>query len=84
MKKDNSLNQSDKAVNFWLCAGLLAILLASTLARDITRPFTGLHSWAQASGAWAARSHARYGLGYTKGVSTFAVGQPPTENPKRY
>ena len=50
----------------------------------ITRPYYGLHSWAQASGAWAARSHAKYGLGYTKGSSTLVVGDPPPENPTHY
>jgi 4-amino-4-deoxy-L-arabinose transferase-like glycosyltransferase len=43
-----------------------------------------MHSWADASGAWAARSHVNYGLSYTKGMTTWAVGNPPTENPKRY
>ena len=76
--------EPDRMKNFWLCAALLAILLSVILTRDITRPFTGLHSWAQASGAWVSRSHAKYGLKYTKCVSTFAVGQPPTKNPKRY
>jgi len=84
MKKKDSLNQPNKTLNFWLCAGLLVVLLASILARDITRPFYGLHSWADASGSWAARTHAKYGLGYTKGMTTWAVGQPPTQNPKRY
>lgn len=83
-KEDNNLDRPNNSVNFWLCAALLAVLLVSTLSRDITRPFYGLHSWAQASGAWVARSHVRYGLGYTKGLSTWAVGQPPTENPTRY
>ena len=84
MKNENNLNQSNKTLTFWLCAGLLAILLVSTLSRDITRPFYGLHAWAKASGSWAARSHVKYGLGYTKWMSTWAVGDPPTENPKRY
>jgi len=44
-----------------------------------------IHNTARsASGAWAARSHVKYGLAYTKGVSTWAVGQPPTETPNRY
>ena len=84
MDKKADLAISNRFDNFWLIAGLLTVLLGVILARDITRPFTGLHSWAQASGAWVGRSHAKYGLGYTKGVSTFAVGQPPTETPKRY
>ena len=84
MKKDTSIHQPGKPLTFWACAGLLTVLLVSIITRDITRPFYGLHSWAQASGDWAARSHVKYGLGYTKGVSTWAVGQPPTENPLRY
>ena len=72
------------ALNFWFCAGLLAILAASMMSRDITRPFYGLHSWGQAHDAWVARSHVKYGLGYTKGFDTFAVGNPPAENPTRY
>jgi len=84
MKKEDSLNQANKTLNFWLCAGLLALLVASTLARDIDRPFYGLHSWDHAHYAWMARNHVRYGLGYTKGVDTFAVGNPPAENPPRY
>jgi hypothetical protein len=84
MKKDASLNQTDKTPNFWFCGGLLVVLFISIKTHDITRPFYGLHSWAQASGAWAARSHVRYGLSYTKCVSTWAVGNPPTATPQRY
>jgi 4-amino-4-deoxy-L-arabinose transferase-like glycosyltransferase len=69
---------------FWVIGGLLCILLISIMAQDINRPFTGLHSWAEAHGAWAARAHVNYGLGYTKGLTTWAVGNPPTQNPKRY
>ncbi len=84
MKKPDSLNQTNMGLNFWFCGGLLVILLVSTMARDITRPFYGLHSWAEASGAWVARSHVKYGLGYTKGLATWAVGNPPTDKPYRY
>lgn len=84
MKKEASLNQIGKMPNFWFCAGLLAILLASMMARDITRPFYGLHSWANAHSSWSARVHVKYGLGYTKGFSTRAVGNPPTDKPYRY
>jgi len=84
MKKEDSLNQSNKARNFWLCAGLLVVLLASIMARDINRPFYGLHSWAEAHGAWLGRVHLKYGLAYTKGLRTWAVGEPPTANPHRY
>ena len=84
MKKEDSLNQSNKALNFWLCGGLLAILLVCTLGRDIDRPFYGLHSWVEASTSWVIRSHIKYGLGYTKGLCTWAVGDPPAETPNRY
>jgi hypothetical protein len=84
MKKEAGLNQTDKTLNFWLCGGVLVVLLVSILARDINRPFCGLHSWAEASGSWAARSHVKYGLSYTKGISTWAVGYPPSQKPDRY
>jgi hypothetical protein len=84
MKKEVGLNQTDKTLNFWFCGGLLVVLFVSIITRGINRPFYGLHSWAQASGAWAARSHVRYGLSYTKGVSTWAVGYPPKAAPQRY
>ena len=50
MHKQDTLIQQDKTINFWFCAGLLAVLVASITVRDITRPFYGLHSWGQASG----------------------------------
>jgi hypothetical protein len=84
MKKEVGLNQAGKTLNFWFCGGLLVVLLVSIMARDINRPFYGLHSWASASGSWAARSHVKYGLSYTKGMTTWAVGYPPAPNPKRY
>ncbi|MDD5326264.1 MAG: glycosyltransferase family 39 protein [Phycisphaerae bacterium] len=85
MKKETFLNQTDNNTpNFWFCGGLLVILLASITTRDITRPFYGLHSWAEASGAWVARVHVKYGLDYTKGLATWAVGNPPTQNPSHY
>lgn len=84
MKKIDSPDQSEKVPHFWFCAGLLAILVASTLSRDITGPFHGLHSWGQTHDAWVARSHAKYGLRYTRGFDTFAVGNPPGENAGRY
>jgi len=70
--------------SFWPAAGLLAVLVVMVQTRDIDRPYYGLHSWAAASGSWAARCHVKYGWGYTKGVSTWAVGNPPPESPKRY
>ncbi len=84
MKREDNLSRSNESQSFWLCAGLLAVLAASILSRDITRPFYGLHSWADAHSPWAARVHVKYGLGYTKGFSTRAVGYPPIENPYRY
>jgi hypothetical protein len=84
MKKEASLNQAGKTLNFWFCGGLLVVLLVSIMARDITRPFYGLHSWADAHGPWLARVQLKYGFGYTKGLYTWAVGDPPTENPSRY
>lgn len=71
-------------INFWAIGGLLTILLVCEMAHDINRPFYGLHSWASASGSWAARSHVNYGLSYTKGMSTWAVGYPPPAKPNRY
>ena len=49
----------------------------------ITRSYSGLHSDAQGSRAWAARSHAKYGLGYTKGYRTLALGDPPPVQAQR-
>ncbi len=67
-------------------AGAIALILlhAGIMAQDINRPFYGLHSWAAASGAWAARVHVKYGWDYTGGVTTWAVGDPPPANPGRY
>lgn len=84
MKKEKALEQSSNGFSFWLCSGLLVVLLTSILARDIDRPFNGLHSWGQATGACVARTHLRFGLGYTKGIATWAVGDTAPENPKRY
>jgi len=83
MKKAVSLDRPKKTLNFRFCAGLLAVLLASILARDIGRPFYGLHSWGDAGCAWKARCYLKYSLQYTKGFSVWAVGDPPTENPNR-
>ncbi len=68
---------------FWLAAGLLAVLFASIMARDIDRPFYGLHSWGEAAMAWRARCYLKYDLSYTKGLAVWAVGNPPRENPNR-
>ena len=84
MRKTNDLNQTAPTINFWLCAALLVIVAAPILSQGITRPFYGLHSWGRAHFAWLARSHVKYGLGYTKGFDTFAVGNPPAKNPDRY
>jgi len=50
----------------------------------IGEPFCGLHSWDLADRAWAARSHVKYGLGYTKGLRTLVVGDPPPAHPEYY
>ena len=71
-------------INFWFAGCMIAVLLVFNLGRDIDRPFYGLHSWGAASGAWAARSHYEYGFGYTHFMTTWAVGNPPTQNPSRY
>ncbi len=84
MKNINLIEKNKTNGNFRVLAGLLCILLVSIMARDIDRPFTGLHSWGDAHGPWLARVHLKYGLGYTKGFETWAVGDPPTENPSRY
>jgi len=48
----------------------------------ITEPFCGLHSWDLADRTWGARSHVKYGLGYTKGFRTLVVGDPPAVQPQ--
>ncbi len=83
MKKESALDQSNKTFSFWFCGGLLVILLASILARDIDRPFYGLHSWKEAAAAWRARCYLKYDLDYTKGLALWEVGDPPSENPNR-
>jgi hypothetical protein len=84
MKHKNLSQRQNKLDKFWILGGLLCVLLISIMAWDINRPFTGLHSWGQAHEAWATRVHVKYGLGYTKGFVTWAVGDPPTSNPSRY
>ena len=83
MKKKNQTEQLYKPSDFWFYAGILAILLVSVMAHDISRPFYGLHSWDEASAAWRARAFLNYNLGYTKGFAVWAVGNPPTEKPNR-
>ena len=82
MVKNDVLNKDNHS--YWLSAGLLVVILCVSMSSDINRPFFGLHSWARACGAWEVRTHLRYGLGYTKGVATWAVGENPPEKPKRY
>jgi len=84
MAKTLISSESEKCSCFWPVACAIIILLVFTLTRGMPRDFGCMHSWADASGAWAARSHVNYGLSYTKGMTTWAVGNPPTENPKRY
>jgi hypothetical protein len=74
----------DKFRLFWILAIILSILLIAIMAHDITGPFIEMHSWGHAHDAWVARSHVNYGLGYTKGFDTFAVGNPPPAQPTRY
>jgi len=70
---------------FWLAYGVLAfMLLACRLSYDITRPINGLHSWGFAHRCQFARAHVRYGLGYTRGYWTWAVGDPPLAEPRHY
>jgi len=64
--------------------GLLILVIVSVRSYEITRPMNGLHSWGEAHRSWFARSHVEYGLGYTKGYMTWAVGDPPPATPKRY
>jgi len=84
MKDINPLGKDRMNGYFWVFGGLLCILLVSIMARDINRHFTGLHSWADAHGPWLARVQLKHGFGYTKGLYTWAVGDPPTQNPLRY
>jgi 4-amino-4-deoxy-L-arabinose transferase-like glycosyltransferase len=60
------------------------LIVVCMSARGVSRPFEGLHAWAQADSAWFSRNHVRYGLGYTRGVMTIALGDPPPANPQRY
>jgi hypothetical protein len=83
MKQESVLDHSNKPSTFWFCVGLLVILLASILARDIDRPFYGLHSWQEAAAAWRARCFLKYDLSYTKGLALWEVGNPPSEKPNR-
>lgn len=80
--KTDSLSKPSRT--FLIAAGLLMLLYASIMSKDITEPFQGLHSWAQAHVSWLARSHVEYGFEYTKGLNTWAVGKPPAEDPDRY
>ena len=82
--------------HFWLLACGVVLISVVTRVFDfsiappeynglvITEPFCGLHSWDLAERAWAARSHVKYGLGYTKGLRTLVVGDPPPEHPEYY
>jgi hypothetical protein len=73
-----------KSGTFWFVAAGIAIILVAIMAQDITKPFIELHSWGRAHDAWVARSNVVYGLSYTKGFDTFAVGNPPPKEPTRY
>jgi hypothetical protein len=69
---------------FLVGTGLLIVLYVFIMSMDIDEPFVGLHSWAQAHISWWARSHVVYGLEYTKGLYTWAVGFPPKEVAEHY
>jgi hypothetical protein len=82
---DNSLkNNSDNEKYFWLYAIAICVLMIFVNGQNISKSFTGLHSLGQAHFAWVAKAHIKYGLGYTHGFDTFAVGNPPAKNPIRY
>jgi hypothetical protein len=51
-------------VFLWVCLRVFDFTLLPPMYNGlvITRPFCGLHSWASANGAWAARSHLKYEL----------------------
>jgi 4-amino-4-deoxy-L-arabinose transferase-like glycosyltransferase len=61
---------------------LVAFFVASVVPA-ITRPFDGLHGYGAAQSAWLARSHAVYGLSYTRGFPTYAIAKPPVDS-QRY
>ena len=81
---------------FWILAVGVVVISVLTQTFDfsltppayrglfITRPYCGLHDWHFSHLAWDARSHVKYGLGYTQGYCTAAVGDPPSANPLRY
>jgi hypothetical protein len=77
---------ADGVVFLWVCLRVFDFTLLPPAHKGllITQPFCGLHSWASANGAWAARSHLKYGLGYTKGLRTLVVGDPPPLIPEYY
>jgi hypothetical protein len=50
----------------------------------LTRPFCCLHNRDLVDRAWPARNHLKYGLGYTRGLGTLVVGDPPPLLPKYY
>jgi len=84
MAKKIEPHQAESTVGYFqLCSAILCVLLVATLARNIDRPFTGLHSWGEAATAWRARTFLKYELSYTKGAAVWAVGDPPSSNPNR-
>jgi 4-amino-4-deoxy-L-arabinose transferase-like glycosyltransferase len=66
-------------VFLWVCLRVFDFTLLPPAYNGIliTQPFCGLRSWDLADRAWAARSHLKYGLDYTKGLRTLVVGDPP-------
>ncbi len=78
------VKEQTNCINYWLCVIGIILFMVCLESREIGRPFYGLHSWGDATGTWAARTHVKYGLSYTKGLTTWAVGDPPKANPHRY
>ena len=72
---------SSRAGWYWPVVGLLVVFYGVFMARDISRPFYGLHALAEAAEAWRGRAFLDYPLSYTKGRAVWAVGNPPQENP---
>ena len=84
MKDVEPIKKNKANANFWWFGILICLLPVAIMAIGIHRPFTGLHSWAEADSSLWARVHVKYGLGYTKGLCTQGLGEPPAKNPKRY
>jgi 4-amino-4-deoxy-L-arabinose transferase-like glycosyltransferase len=62
----------------WVCIRVFDFTLLPPAYKGlvITQPFDGPHCWDVFDRAWAARSHLKYGLDYTKGLRAVVVGDP--------